>query len=55
LPEELAADGGARALPGAMVTSADAGDVGVGMLSSARRRSARTSAKDGKGRCLVMS
>jgi hypothetical protein len=42
-------------LPGAVVTSADAGDAEVGMLSSARRRSARTSARDGKGRCRVMN
>jgi hypothetical protein len=53
--EELADDGGAGGLPGVVVTSAEARDEEVGMLSLARRRSARTSTKDEKGRCRVMN
>ena len=37
------------------VTRADGGAGGVAMLSSARRRSARTSAKEGNGRWRVTS
>jgi hypothetical protein len=53
--EEPTEDVGAEGWVGAVVTSAEAGDDGVSMLSSARRRSARISAKEGKGRCRVMN
>jgi len=42
---------GASGLVDAEATRAEGGAVGGAMLSSARRRSARTLAKEGKGRC----